>query len=146
VLGSDGFQNVLSGKKKLNEQDLVAVLQKMRDWVPYYQPGYMGTAYADAKALFSTQKTAMVVGGSGDVPGYYEIKPDIQLGFFYFPSQTAGGKAATNTGMAGVYAVNAKSANPLAAAAWVNWLGCLAGGQVTADLLKFVPTVKDVKP
>jgi ABC-type Fe3+ transport system substrate-binding protein len=48
--------------------------------------------------------------------------------------------------MAGVYAVNAKSANPQAAAAWVNWLGSVQGGQVTADLLKFVPTVKDVKP
>jgi raffinose/stachyose/melibiose transport system substrate-binding protein len=146
VLGVDGFQAVLGGTKKLTEPELVAVLQKMRDWVPYYQSGYMGTAYADAKALFSTQKTAMVVGGSGDVPGYYELKPDIQLGFFYFPPQTAGGKAATNTGMAGVYAVNAKSANPQAATAWVNWLGSPTGGQITADLLKFVPTVKDVKP
>jgi raffinose/stachyose/melibiose transport system substrate-binding protein len=146
VLGTDGFQGVLDGKKKLSEPDMVEVVQTMRDWVPYYQSGYMGTAYADAKALFSTQKTAMVVGGSGDIPGYYELKKDIQLGFFYFPPKTAGGKPATNTGMAGVYAVNAKSANPLAATAWVNWLGTLEGGQVTTDLLKFVPTVQNVKP
>jgi ABC-type glycerol-3-phosphate transport system substrate-binding protein len=36
VLGTEGFAQVLSGEKKLNEADLVTVVQEMKDWTPFY--------------------------------------------------------------------------------------------------------------
>jgi ABC-type glycerol-3-phosphate transport system substrate-binding protein len=40
VLGTEGFEQVLSGEKKLTDPELVAVIQEMRDWVPFYQQNF----------------------------------------------------------------------------------------------------------
>ena len=90
VLGTEGFEQVLAGEKKLTDPDLVAVIQEMRDWVPFYQQNFLGTPYAEAKALFATGKTAMMDCGSADLSGYYEIDPEAQLGLLLLAGARCG--------------------------------------------------------
>ena len=125
ILGTDGFDQILSGERKLTDDDMVGVIQEMRDWVPFYQKNFLGTPYAESKALFATSKTAMMDCGSADLSGYYEIDPDAQLGFFYWPAPTADtGSQVTNTGMSVLYGINPAmdEAKMDAALAFVNWV------------------------
>ncbi|HET8523848.1 MAG TPA: extracellular solute-binding protein [Thermomicrobiales bacterium] len=148
ALGDTGFKAILDGSKKLTDPDAVSALQEMRDWIPYYQPNYLGTVYAESKALFATKKTAMMDCGSADLSGYYQIDPNAQLGFFPWPSPDASKKQVTNTGMNVIFSVNAKleGAKRDGAVAFMKWLLTPEGGNSVAQHNKVLPVVKGVEP
>jgi raffinose/stachyose/melibiose transport system substrate-binding protein len=146
VLGMDGFNAVQTGEKKLNEPDLVAVLEEMRAWIPYYQQNYLGTVYEEAKALFASKRTVMMDCGSGDLSGYYEIDPNMQLGFFYWPAPDETKQQVTNTGMAIAFSVNADSPKIEAALVLAQWLATAEGAASMAKHIKLLPLVEGVVP
>lgn len=148
VLGADGFEQLLSGERKLTDPDLVAVVQEMRDWVPFYQQNFLGTPYAESKALFATGKTAMMDCGSADLSGYYEIDPEAQLGFFYWPAADADHSQVTNTGMSVMYGVNPAidEAKMDAAITFLNWVATPEGAQSMNRNIKLLPVVEGVEP
>lgn len=146
VLGLEGFDAVLKGTKKLTDPDLLTVLQEMRDWVPYYQPNFLGTPYAESKALFATKRTAMMDCGSADLSGYYQIDPDAKLGFFYWPAPDASKKQVTNTGMNVIFGFNAKTSHKDAVLAFARWLTTAEGGQSVTTHNKVLPVIEGVEP
>jgi raffinose/stachyose/melibiose transport system substrate-binding protein len=149
ILGTEGFEQILSGEKKLTDDDMVGVIQEMRDWVPFYQKNFLGTPYAESKALFATSKTAMMDCGSADLSGYYEIDPGAKLGFFYWPAPTAdSGSQVTNTGMSVMYGINpAMDEGKMdAALAFVNWVATPEGAQSMNKNIKLLPVVTGVEP
>src|SRR5215204_1153756 len=129
LLGTEGFDAVLAGTKKLNDAEMVTVVQEMRDWIPYYQENFLGTPYAESKALFATKRAAMMDCGSADLSGYYEIDPSAQLGFFYWPSPDGVKKQVTNTGMNVIFGFNAATEQKEACIAFAKWLVTPEGGQ-----------------
>ncbi len=146
MLGTEGFEAVLAGTKKLNEPDMVRVVQEMKDWMPYYQDNFLGTPYAESKALFATKRTAMMDCGSADLSGYYEIDPEAQLGFFYWPTPEAGMPQVTNTGMSVLYGINPKTEKRDAALTFVRWVATPEGAVSMNKNIKLLPLVKDVAP
>jgi raffinose/stachyose/melibiose transport system substrate-binding protein len=146
LLGQEGFDAVLAGTKKLNDADGVQVIEEMRAWIPYYQQNYLGTVYAESKALFASKQTAMMDCGSADLSGYYEIDPNAQLGFFYWPSPDGVKKQVTNTGMSVLYAVNAKTEKMEAALTFVRWVVSPEGAKSMNANIKLLPLVNDVAP
>ncbi len=148
VLGIEGFNAILDGSKKLTDPDAVSALQEMRNWIPYYQPNYLGTVYAESKALFASKRTAMMDCGSADLSGYYQIDPNAQLGFFYWPVPDASKKQVTNTGMNVIFNLNAKleGSKKDGALAFAKWLVTPEGGQSVADHNKVLPVVQGVEP
>ncbi len=146
VLGMDGFEAVLAGEKKLTDPDLVAVLEEMRAWEPYYQPNFRGTPYAEAKALFATKRTAMMDCGSVDLSGYYAIDPEARLGFFPWPAPEAGMPQVTNTGMNVIFGFNANTEHKDAVLAFARWIVTPEGGQSVANHNKVLPVVEGVEP
>lgn len=146
VLGTDGFDAVLAGELRLNEPELVAVVQEMKDWVPYYQSNFLGTPYAEAKALFGTKRTAMMDIGSADLSGLYEIDPNAQLGFFYWPAPDAAKKQVTNTGMSVLYGINPRTELMDAALTFVRWVATPEGAVSMNTNIKLLPVVAGVEP
>ena len=148
VLGIEGFNAILDGTKKLTDADAVSALQEMRNWIPYYQQNYLGTVYAESKALFASKRTAMMDCGSADLSGYYQIDPNAQLGFFYWPVPDASKKQVTNTGMNVIFNFNAKLADAKkdAALAFARWLVTPEGGTSVASHNKVLPVVQGVEP
>jgi raffinose/stachyose/melibiose transport system substrate-binding protein len=144
----EGFDAVLAGTKKLNDADGVAVIQEMRDWIPYYQQNYLGTVYAESKALFASKQTAMMDCGSADLAGYYEIDPNAQLGFFYWPSPDGVKKQVTNTGMSVLYGVNAKLVDEKkeAALTFARWVVSPEGATSMNANISLLPVVQGVEP
>jgi ABC-type glycerol-3-phosphate transport system substrate-binding protein len=148
VLGLEGFNAILDGSKKLTDEDAVTAIQEMRNWIPYYQQNYLGTVYAESKALFASKQTAMMDCGSADLSGYYQIDPNAQLGFFYWPVPDASKKQCTNTGMNVIFNLNAKLAEDKkdAALAFAKWLVTPEGGTSVAQHNKVLPVVQGVEP
>ncbi|HEY7036716.1 MAG TPA: extracellular solute-binding protein [Thermomicrobiales bacterium] len=148
LLGQEGFDAVQAGTKKLNDEDGVRVIQEMRDWIPYYQPNFLGTVYAESKALFASKQTAMMDCGSADLAGYYEIDPNAQLGFFYWPSPDGVKKQVTNTGMSVMYAANAKlsEAKKDAAITFLRWVVSPEGAKSMNANISLLPVVQGVEP
>jgi ABC-type glycerol-3-phosphate transport system substrate-binding protein len=147
VLGSlDAFDDVVNGKKKLTDPDLVAVLQQLIDWGKYYQPNFVGTTYLEAKALFASAKTAAMDAGSSDYNGYRQINPNAKLGFMYWPVSDANKKPVTNTGMEFVVSVNAKTKFPEQASLFPKWLGTVPGAQAMVDNVRNLPVLEGVQP
>ncbi len=145
VLGSDGFDAVVAGKKKLTDADMVAVVQQMIDWSKYYQPNFLGTPYLEAKALFATKKASAIDAGSSDFNGFLQINPDLKLGFMYWPAVDAQHKVCTNTGMEFQVAVNAKGKNTDQSVTFAGWLGTTEGGQAMTDYVKDLSVMQNVK-
>lgn len=146
VLGLDGFNQVVAGKRKLTEPDLVAVIQQMINWDKYYEPNFVGTAYLESKALFATGKAAAMDAGSSDFNGFKQINPKADFGFMYWPASDAQHKQCTNTGMEFIVGVNAKTKHQEQAVSFANWLGTPAGAQAMTDNVQDLPVVNGVKP
>ncbi len=123
VLGPDGFQQVLTGEKKLTDPDLVAATQLLLDLQPYYNPGFEATDYVSGKAIFAQGLGAMMVAGTADFTGFKQENPDADLGFMAWPGPEAG-KYSTNTGMELLYTAynGADQAKQDAATTFINWL------------------------
>jgi ABC-type glycerol-3-phosphate transport system substrate-binding protein len=146
VLGIEGFNAVLDGSKKLTDADVVTAIQEMRDWIPYYQQNYLGTVYAESKALFAAKRTAMMDCGSADLSGYYQIDPNAQLGFFYWPSPDGVKPQITNTGMNVIFGFNAKTEKRAEVVEFARWLLTPEGGKSVAEHNKVLPVVQGVEP
>jgi raffinose/stachyose/melibiose transport system substrate-binding protein len=148
AIGIEGFNGILDGSKKLTDPDAVSGLQEMRNWIPYYQPNYLGTVYAESKALFASKVAAMMDCGSADLSGFYQIDPNAKLGFFYWPVPDTSKKQVTNTGMNVIFSLNAalEGAEKDAAVAFATWLATPAGGTSVAQHNKVLPVVKGVEP
>jgi raffinose/stachyose/melibiose transport system substrate-binding protein len=146
ILGIEGFNAILDGTKKLTDADAVTAITEMRAWIPYYQQNYLGTVYAESKALFAAKQTAMMDCGSADLSGYYQIDPNAQLGFFYWPSPDGVKKQVTNTGMNVIFGFNAATEQKEACIAFAKWLLTPEGGQSVANHNKVLPVVQGVEP
>ncbi len=146
VMGPVGFVDLLAGKRKLTDADLVAAAQLLLDLVPYYPEGFAAISYAEGKATFARGATAMILGGTADYAGYVAVNKDVKLDFFAFPPPGAtSGVPATVSGLELIYTVNAKGKHVDAAVQFVDWLTTPESNALFASSIT-LPTVKGVVP
>ena len=144
ILGIDGFNDVVAGKKKLTDPDMIAVIQQMMDWKDYYQPNFVGTTYQEAKALFATGKVAIMDAGSSDYNGYKQVNPNVNLGFMYWPLRAERQAGDQHRAWSSRSSVNAVTKQKDAAMAFVSWLGSKTGAQAMANNVKNLPVLNGV--
>lgn len=134
VLGPSGFQDLLKGRRKLTDPDLIQAAQYLYDLRPYFNAGFEAVAYAEGKALFAQGKTAMIIGGSADYTGYKQVNPNVDVSVFGMPSPK-GDLSVTVTGMELLYTVNSKTKVKDQATTLVAWLSSKEAQQIVADQL-----------
>jgi raffinose/stachyose/melibiose transport system substrate-binding protein len=144
VLGAEGFAELRKGKRKLTDPDLMKVTNFFRDMYKFYQPGALGTAYTEGKALFALGRGAMMVAGSADYAGFTTTNPKVNLGVVPFPA-APGGKLATVTGLQGIFAINAKSKAMPQALTFLQWMLGKTAAQMVIDTIT-LSTSRDVQP
>lgn len=144
ILGADGFADLRKGKRKLTDPDLLKAAHFFKEMYQYYQPGAIGTAYTEGKALFALGRGAMMVAGSADNAGFTTTNPKINLGVIAFPAP-AGGKPSTVTGMQGVFGINAKTASTAQGLAFIQWMLRREVGQMVMDTITLA-TIKGITP
>ena len=134
VLGADGFQALCQGRRKLTDPNLLEAAAFFKELYPFYQPGAIGTAYTEGKALFALGRGAMMVAGSADYAGFTAMNRKVNLGVVPFPAPP-GGKPATNTGMQSIFAINSNTKVMTEALTFVQWMLSKPAAQMVLDTI-----------
>lgn len=144
VLRPEGVQAVRDGERSLTDPDVVAAAQLLVDLMPFYNAGFEATDYTTAKAIFANGQGAMMVAGTADFTGYYQINPDADLSFVAWPGPEAD-MTATTTGFELIYTASSFSPpeKQEAAAKFVNWLATAEAQQIVMDKIS-LPVHKEV--
>ena len=133
VIGSNDWVKKLYDKKiNFTDPQYVQMLQTFLDLAPYYPDFYEGLTYEDCQSLFITGSAAMYMSGSFELQGFIETNPDLKMGCFAFPGQTAApvGQNYTAACSAGVYTDSKYVEEALT---YVNWLASQEGGEAYAN-------------
>ncbi|MDQ2683588.1 MAG: extracellular solute-binding protein [Chloroflexota bacterium] len=134
IIGFEGVEKLRTGELKLTDPEPLQAAQLLVELQPYYNDGFQATDYTTSKAIFANGLGAMMVAGTADFTGFYEVNPEANLGFVAWPGPSAGQKA-TTTGFELLYGVS-KFASPEkqdAAAKFVNWLATTEAQQLVSD-------------
>ncbi|MCA9858422.1 MAG: extracellular solute-binding protein [Thermomicrobiales bacterium] len=136
VLRPEGVQAVREGTRALNEPEVVEATQLLLDLMPFYNAGFEATDYTTAKAIFANNQGAMMVAGTADFTGYYQVNPDADLSFVAWPGPVAD-STITTTGFELLYGASAFSdpEKQDAAAVFVNWLAGDEAQQIVMDTI-----------
>lgn len=144
ILGADGFAALRKGKRKLTDPDLLPAATFFRDLYRFYQPGAIGTAYTEGKALFALGRGAMMVAGSADYAGFTTTNPKVNFGVVPFPAPP-GGFPATVTGMQGIFSISSKTRSMEQALTFLQWMLRKEAAQMVIDTIT-LSTSTEVQP
>jgi ABC-type glycerol-3-phosphate transport system substrate-binding protein len=156
------FRKAVDGKAKWTDPDLVSALGSFQDMFTkgFFQEGAIGAAAADVINDFGAQKTAMTLVGTWGANTYLEsgitalesgagvANPTaFTVVLSRFPDVAGRGNEVPLFGDPDGIAVNPKSDDKKAAAAFAAWVGTnKAAQQFLADGLTETPTLKGVTP
>src|SRR6185437_14966055 len=144
ILGLNGYSALRRGQRKLTDPDLVKAAEFLRDTYAYVQPGAIGTAYTEGKALFALGRGAMMEAGSADYAGFTETNPKVNFGVVPFPAPP-GGKPSSVSGMQGMFGVNSRCKHVPEAIAFLQWMLSKPAAQMVVDTIT-LSTSREVAP
>lgn len=145
--GANTFaQDVMAGKTNFNDARFVGALRHMLKLRPFMPDNYMGVGYVDMQMMFATEMAAMMVAGSYELGTFANLNPNLQIGAFPFPGETAKSGGYVALYMDGSYGINASTKNGKAALKFINFLASQKFGQMFADELRQASAVPGVKP
>jgi raffinose/stachyose/melibiose transport system substrate-binding protein len=145
LMGTDFYNELVAGETDFTDERFTNALAAVNDIAQSYFPdGFIGLDYPSAQQLFSSGMAAMFIGGSYELANFAAQNPDIELGMFAAPGETAEDEKLVGLYFDGGYAVNAASANKDAAITFVNYLASQEFGQAFANTLNNISTIPGV--
>ena len=145
LMGKDFYDDLMAGEADFTDERFTSALAEVAELAAEYFPdGFIGLDYPSAQQLFSSGMAGMFVGGSYELATFKTQNPNIELGVFAAPGETAEDAKLVGLYFDGGYAVNAASPNKEAALTFVNYLASQEFGQAFADTLRNISTVPGV--
>ncbi|HEV7346445.1 MAG TPA: extracellular solute-binding protein [Devosia sp.] len=145
LMGEDFYDALMAGETDFTDERFTGALASVAELAADYFPdGFIGLDYPSAQQLFSSGMAAMFVGGSYELATFKSQNPDIELGVFAAPGETAEDAKLVGLYFDGGYAINAASPNKEAAFKFLNYLASPEFGQAFANTLNNISTVPGV--
>ncbi|WP_108398613.1 extracellular solute-binding protein [Devosia submarina] len=145
LMGKDFYDELMAGTADFTDERFTGALAEIADLAAKYFPdGFIGLDYPSAQQLFGSGMAGMFVGGSYEIATFKNMNPDIEVGVFAAPGQTAEDEKLVGLYFDGGYAANAAGANKEAALTFLNYLASQEFGQAFADTLSNISTVPGV--
>ncbi len=145
LMGKDFYDGLMTGEADFTDERFTNALAEVNDLAQNYFPdGFIGLDYPSAQQLFSSGMAGMFVGGSYELATFKAQNPDIELGIFAAPGETAETERLVGLYFDGGYAANAAGANKEASIKFLNYLASLEFGQAFADTLSNISTIPGV--
>ena len=145
LMGKAFYEELMAGTTDFTDERFTGALGEVAAVAADYFPdGFIGLDYPSAQQLFSSGMAAMFVGGSYELATFRGLNPDLELGVFAAPGETAADEKLVGLYFDGGYAVNAAGANKEAAMTFVNYLASQEFGQAFADTLSNISTIPGV--
>jgi len=145
LMGKDFYDDLMAGEADFTDERFTSALGAVAELAAEYFPdGFIGLDYPSAQQLFSSGMAGMFVGGSYELATFKAQNPDIEMGVFAAPGETAEDEKLVGLYFDGGYAINAASPNKEAAFKFINYLASKEFGQAFADTLRNISTVPGV--
>ncbi len=119
--GEEGRKALIEGKAKFTDQPYVDTWAQLAKWAPYMGDGYQAQKYPDSQNLFTLGRAAIYPAGSWDITTF-ETQGDVKFGAFPPPVVKAGDTCYISDHTDIGIGMNAKTANPDAAKAFLTWV------------------------
>jgi raffinose/stachyose/melibiose transport system substrate-binding protein len=132
--GEDGRLALIKGTQKLTDEPWVAPYRQLAKWKAYLGDGFQAQTYPDSQNLFTLGRAAIYPAGSWDISGF-NTQAQFKMGAFYPPVQKAGDDCYISDHTDIAIGMNAKTKNPEAAKAFLNWVGSAEFADLYANAL-----------
>ncbi|MGB3179471.1 MAG: ABC transporter substrate-binding protein [Albidovulum sp.] len=132
--GEEGRLALLSGDQKLTDEAWVAPYRQLAKWGEYLGDGYEAQTYPDSQNIFTLGRAAIYPAGSWEISGFNGLA-EFEMGAFYPPVAAAGDTCYISDHTDIGIGMNAKTAHPEAATAFLNWVGSAEFASLYANAL-----------
>jgi raffinose/stachyose/melibiose transport system substrate-binding protein len=132
--GEEGRAALIKGTQKLTDEPWVAPYRQLAKWKPYLGDGFEAQTYPDSQNLFTLGRAAIYPAGSWEIAGF-NTQAQFKMGAFYPPVQKAGDDCYISDHTDIAVGMNAKTPNPDAAKAFLNWVGSAEFADLYANAL-----------
>ncbi len=120
--GEEGRLALIKGEQKLTDEDWVAPYRQLARWKDYLGDGFEAQTYPDSQNLFTLGRAAIYPAGSWEISGF-NTQAGFTMGAFPPPVQAAGDECYISDHTDIALGMNAKSAHPDEAKAFLDWVG-----------------------
>ena len=144
--GGDELNNqIVKGQTNFEDARLKQALSKMLELRPYLPDNYTGVGYTDMQMMFAQEMAAMFIGGSYELGTMAQMNPNLEIGAFIVPGETASAPKFNSTYVDGSYGINAATKYPDEALKFIRFLAGRQYGQLFTDNLKQISAVPNIK-
>ncbi|MGF6228943.1 raffinose/stachyose/melibiose transport system substrate-binding protein [Inquilinus ginsengisoli] len=132
--GEEGRKALIAGTQKFTDKPYVEAFEELAKWRPYLPDGYQAQTYPDSQNLFTLGRAAIYPAGSWDIAAF-NAQADFKMGAFPPPVEKAGDKCYISDHTDIALGMNAKTKNPEAAKAFLEWLASAEFADVYSNAL-----------
>ncbi len=119
--GEEGRKALIAGEQKLTDEAWVAPYATLAKWADYLGDGYEAQTYPDSQNLFTLGRAAIYPAGSWEISGF-NTQADFEMGAFKAPVKAAGDTCYISDHTDIGIGMNAATAHPEAAKAFLSWV------------------------
>ncbi|NLY51480.1 MAG: extracellular solute-binding protein [Firmicutes bacterium] len=144
--GNTFFDEVTTGKTTFTDPRFKAAIERMLELRPYLPDQYMGVGYTDMQMLFAQEMAAMFLAGIYELGTLAQMNPDLEVGLFVVPAETADQPKFLTMYVDGSYGINAATKHPEAALEFIRFLATEEYGTMFTNTLQQISAVPGVEP
>jgi raffinose/stachyose/melibiose transport system substrate-binding protein len=142
--GEEGRLALIKGTQKLTDEPWVAPFGQLAKWKPYLGDGFEAQTYPDSQNLFTLGRAAIYPAGSWEIAGF-KTQAQFEMGAFPPPVRKAGDQCYISDHTDNAIGMNAKTKNPDAAKAFLNWVGSAEFADLYSNALPGFFSLSDQK-
>jgi raffinose/stachyose/melibiose transport system substrate-binding protein len=119
--GEEGREALIKGGQKLTDAQWVEPFKTLARWKDYLGDGFQAQTYPDSQNMFTLGRAAVYPAGSWEISGF-NTQAQFKMGAFPPPVKAAGDTCYISDHVDLAIGMNAKTANPEAAKAFLTWV------------------------
>jgi ABC-type sugar transport system, periplasmic component len=130
--GEEGRAALIKGEQKLTDEPWVEPYRVLAKWKDYLGDGFEAQTYPDSQNLFTLGRAAIYPAGSWEIAGF-NANAQFKMGAFYPPVKAEGDTCYISDHTDIGIGMNAKTPNPEAAKAFLNWVASSEFAEIYAN-------------
>ena len=137
--GAQWHKNLMNGETDYNDAGFVKHFQWIKEMAQYFPEGYEGIGYDDMQMMFCAEMAAIYPVGSFELGVIEGANPDLDLGWFFMPGESADQTESINMSVIMGYGINSKLSDDAekleAAYTYLNWLADVEASEMFTNLV-----------
>lgn len=132
--GEEGRLALIKGEQKLTDPQWVEPFRVLAKWRPYLGDGFEAQTYPDSQNIFTLGRAAIYPTGSWEISGF-KAQAGFEMGAFLPPVKNAGDTCYISDHVDIAIGMNAHTAHPEAARAFLEWVATAEFAELYSNAL-----------